>query len=612
MVDNQRSSENPLLKHNGTVSTQFTFNQGTGTHWAGILSKKYQDITDHHYAFDIIAMTTLRKGTKALIDWQEVQLSIPGEYDYFNGYCTADRYKYHLSIMLKFHQFNIDKPVFYRLDDVADVHEINLIRKKMLQKQAIEKALKNLSKDQIEACYVNLENYMFNRPLINEDPNESMRERILSLSSHYTVYRAVSIKTPEAPVLDTVVLEPAVHSLAFLEACYFVDSDTLFAGSSLSLLALEEDSSLSCPFYFTNRASEGEDDMKDKETTDIKKKEHFRRSSLTAIIYVQVPCEPAFIEESVETFYQATSQLDSTPSTSKYLITDRPLVEHRQETTPTRASHLLRRIYIGSKFTSKKRQTLFGKLNLKTTEVTDSLSLHQKPLCAQVSKSRSRIFESRNSGISSIDQQMPSFGTVKLKLKERILDSPGLSPTHSKSKMSSFIIKISNKTPRTQKLTQNWMDIKRSVLPNSFVVRKGELCSPTAYMVRKSRVIFGPQRLSNVQCMEDGQQTKNSRLTTSNQKLHNSKAEDSQVKIKNGSSKEELLTTKSMLPLGLDLKKSILTKILKDKADIFSMYQTSTKADVVRLPQTKFGQSSGSLRFKSAVRAPTKDRHPLS
>lgn len=187
-----------------------------------LLYRRWNHLADNYYAFEVIACSTNQKGTQAMYRLKELRMSLPSEYDYFNGYCRADRYNYHLGIALKFHQFNIDKPLFYQRDSQAEVMELNMTRKKALQKRAIETALQNLTKEQVEACYVDLEEYANKKVELIDNPNSSF-EKFISLPSHYSIFKLREIIFDSPPLESLEDSKDIGPTLAYLEEYYFCD-----------------------------------------------------------------------------------------------------------------------------------------------------------------------------------------------------------------------------------------------------------------------------------------------------------------------------------------------------------------------------------------------------
>lgn len=606
-----KSPEQSLLKHKGTSSTHYTSSPKPDVTPNSILKKKYQNITDHYLAFDIIAMSTLRKGSKALTEWQEVQLSIPGEYDYFNGYCTSNKYAHHLGIALKYHQFNIDKPAFYRLDEVADIHELNLVRKKMLQKRAIEEALKNLTKEQIDACFVNLEDYMFIRPIITEDGIESIDEKMIEIPHEYTVFKAVPIPIIIPPVLDKPTPTPPLVISSTIESYYWIDKEKLFHNLDSSEVMIDQDCSITCPSYFSFEPCPAKEETEETNSANgplFSLKKHIEEDDPVS----SVPIDPTFLQKIDEICYHSPSIKESKLNTSHYLLKNRVSISHRKEETPRKmtkdSNFTSRRVDIGAKLISKKREAYPNTINLKPTDQQESSAMnHFASSKLKVDITKSRLFESRNMGLSSIENERPSFSVIKKTIKDKYVDSPTLSPTQSKSKMSSFIIKLGSKTPKTQDRPPSSLDFQQALNPRQLVSRSNQSRSPTAYKMSRPKVGVDSRLDSELIKAEEVPSSTKVRIATSFNKNRRSVREESHNRSKASTGLEEVLPLKNVLPLDKDWKKGIFSNIMKNKAGIFSMYQQPRKTEAKPIPLAVSTKIPGLVRTKHILRTPTKD-----
>lgn len=607
-IKNQEAS---LLKHKRTSSTQFSNSSISNVTPNQILRKKYQNATDHYLAFDIIAMATLRRGSKALTEWQEVQLSIPGEYDYFNGYCTANKYSHHLGIALKYHQFNIDKPAFYRLDEIADIHELNLVRNKMLQKRAIEAALKNITKEQIDACFVNLDEYMSIKAIITEDPNESINDKVIELLPVYTVYRAVQIQPALVRIIERPNPTPPLEIYSLIECYFCYDKEKLINGKDLSIGSIEQDSSFTCPSCFSIESNK-ENQQSIEPVTVLLQHTIIKENSDAEFFSSIPPTNPLILEKYVEIFYYSPSVVEFSLNSSHYLLKNRVSISQRKEESPTRkireSNFTTRRIDLGSKLISKKREAYPSKLNLNPSDHQEGLTInHYTSSRIKVDISKSKLFEKRNLGLVSIEVERPSFAAIKKTIKEKCLESPTLSPTQSKSKMSSFVIKLGSRTPKTQDRPPTSLDFHKAVQTRPFVARSIESRSPTTYKVSRPKVALESRPDSEMVKAEEASRSRNIRLVTSHTKNRRSIHEDSQNRSKASVGFEDPLPLKGVGALGNDWKKGILSNMMKNKAGIFSMYQQPRKIEPPGLPQVVSTKIPGLGRYKHILRTLAKD-----
>lgn len=429
--------------HKGTFSTAGSNNQSEPVRQSDkLLRTKYHNITENHYAFDIMAMVTSRPMTKALTAWQEIQYSNPGEYDYFNGYCKADRFNFHMSIALKYHQFNMDRPVFYRLNQVADIHELNLVRQKMVQKRAIEQALKCITQDQVEACFVDLKKYANVEVLMIEDHLKPVDDEVLDLSRSYVIYKAVSLPPPPIVVIDVIPTESTVV-WSSLESYYYVLVDKLFAGWDGSNLLNVSQSSFECPSYFTDQRSTppetyAEQSKSRPDSVVSSKGVSQIQDQINSLGNLQVQTK------KTESHGFVLSRIASPAINSKYLQKYRVVAGdqrlHKRENTVTNFEPL-RKINSNSKIQLKKKTTWESPLNIKPEEsivMNEMRGSHSKKQCFSITELIKSKQQNKNTPINTPHISPDRSKKAKLTNTSKVFDSPN---SRSRLAGTSFIIK---------------------------------------------------------------------------------------------------------------------------------------------------------------------------
>lgn len=158
---------------------------------SGIIRRKYSRIAENFAALEVQRLVSKPQCPLVMSKLRELSLMSPDEIDCFNGYCKREKYSDEMSLILKYHQFDIVQPYFYKMKGVGEAMDWNLQKKKSLLKKAIEDALQNLTQEQIAACYVNLEEYMHKTVRFIDNPKEHFEDPVLFLPSTYTIYKAV-------------------------------------------------------------------------------------------------------------------------------------------------------------------------------------------------------------------------------------------------------------------------------------------------------------------------------------------------------------------------------------------------------------------------------------
>lgn len=524
--------ERPIkLDHKRTMSTAASNIISNNRCMANnIIQAKYSGISDNYYAFDVIAMTTMRPRTKALTTWQEVQLFNPGEYDYFNGYCKASRHKFHLTTALKYHQFNLDRPVFYRLDAVADTHELNIVRQKMVQKRAIEQALKNLSLDQVEACFVDLKHYSKVEVLLTEDNTKPVEDKLLDLSQSFVVYKAIRKIAPSVPIRETWPID-SQSALSVHESYYYVDSDKIFAGYDQSIIESISEGSFECPSYFTVEHKL----PSEVGITSVRSRQSSARSSKSATINQDHSCfaSPSLIQaKQTPSSNLHISRVASPAISGKYLMKYR-LTANKRLTESREVSNV--------EFRPLKKSDIGSKQQLTKKAIWES------PM--RIRPEQSRLM----TGLVTNHTHKPSFSISEL--------------ANSKKKMQKITIKATRASPdranysflQGKIMRQESSDLKSKTKGSSFIIRSGNKAATFNQKVKTSDNTFSQVHFQTSGCytVDQGSPEYSKHRITSDIKR----------------------STEVRATIRQQLKKSIVAKLFTKNTDCFAMYRKPQQTD---------------------------------